>query len=82
MARKVEKEDMEGHMHEGCCCCHGGRGRFWKGVLVGLLVAWAYCHFCCHRMGMGCGGGMMYCPAPQGQMAPVPGPAPKEAPKK
>lgn len=83
MAKK-ETEAMEGHHHhEGCCCCGygGGRGRFWKGVLVGLLAAWVYCRLGCGR-GL-CHGGMMggaYCPAPHGQMAPDP--APKETPKK
>ena len=84
MAKKDKEEAMEGHSHEGCCCCcgyGGGRGRFWKGVLVGLLAAWAYSRFCCH--GMMCHGGMMggyYCPAPQGQMG-TPPPA-KESPQK
>jgi len=81
MAKKEKDEAMEGHHHEGCCCCGygGGRGRFWKGVLVGLLAAWAYSRFCCHHACYGYGG-MNYCPAPMGQMAPPP--APKEAPKK
>jgi len=82
MANK-DVEEMEGHHHEhgGCCCCGygGGRGRFWKGVLVGLLAAWVYCRLGCGHHGM-CGGGGYYCPSAQGQMAPPP--AAKETPKK
>ena len=80
MAKRAKDEEMEGHHHEGCCCCGygGGRGRFWKGVLVGLLAAWAISRLFCHGMmchsGMGCPG---Y--APQGQMVQT---MPKEAPKK
>ena len=63
------ESEQEGHEHDhghhhGCCCGHGGWGHgggFWKGLIVGLVLAALWCRS--GHMGR-CGGYGYGCPMP------------------
>ena len=81
MARKRLEEEEGSHEGCHCCCCGygGGRRGFWKGVLVGLLAAWAVSRLWCGHMGM-CRG--MSCGYGYGQPAVMEKAPPPPTPRK